>query len=430
MAESLVWTSLRGTDSHGVARVPVYVERLRDGDHQQPRPRPSVLRRDGAVAVVDGDRGPGQVASVFATDLSVELAREHGVGVVTVRHSGHNGAQAFYAMRAAEQGMVAIALTNTEPLVIPHGGAEPALGTNPICLAAPSADGVFDLDMATSQVAMNRICNARDEGRPIPESWGVDARRAADHRRRRGRRRRCRSAATRATRSAVMVEVLCGVLAGAGVRHGVGQLYGEGGEQQDIGHFHLAIDPERTVGRDRFAAVLGGLLDELRAIPPAPGFDEVLAPGDPEDRARAERERVGRADRAGAVADAVRAQPRAGRGRAGPANVNCGWVGERESGPGGGILHPILPRGRYRPLGRTVSCSSGVQPHQDRMLRRNPPRGRLTSFPTQPGLTFARATPAARRTARRGSPAGSRGRPRARSSSSRRRTRCGGRPPR
>ena len=77
------------------------------------------------------------------------------------------------------------------------------------------------------------------------------------------------------------------------VRHGVGQLYGDGGEQQDTGHFHLVIDPERTVGRDRFAAVLGGLLGELRAIPPAPGFGEVLAPGDPEDRARAERERNG-----------------------------------------------------------------------------------------------------------------------------------------
>ena len=291
MAASLVWTSLRGTDSHGVARVPIYVERVRGGIINN-RPRPSVVRRDGAVAVVDGDHGPGQVASVLATDLSIELAREHGVGVVAVRRSGHNGAQAFYAMRAAEHGMVAIALTNTEPLVIPHGGAEPALGTNPICLAAPSSGGVFNLDMATSQVAMNRIWNARDEGRPIPESWGVDAD---------GRPTTDAAAVTAAMPLGgykgyglgLMVEVLCGVLAGAGVRHGVGQLYGEGGEQQDTGHFHLAIDPERTVGRDRFAAVLGGLLGELRAIPPAPGFDEVLAPGDPEDRAFAEREQSG-----------------------------------------------------------------------------------------------------------------------------------------
>jgi LDH2 family malate/lactate/ureidoglycolate dehydrogenase len=90
-----------------------------------------------------------------------------------------------------------------------------------------------------------------------------------------------------------MVEVLCGVLAGAGVRHGVGGLYTGADVEQDVGHFHLALDPERTVGRERFAAVLGGLLGELRAIPPAPGFDEVLVPGDPEDRARAERERGG-----------------------------------------------------------------------------------------------------------------------------------------
>jgi ureidoglycolate dehydrogenase (NAD+) len=271
--------------------VPIYIERLRAGV-LNPRPRPSVERRDGAVAMVDGDQGPGQVASVFATDVSIELAREHGVGVVTVRRSAHFGAAAFYAMRAAEQGMVAMALTNTEPLVIPHGGSEPALGTNPICLAAPAGDGIFNLDMATSQVAMNRVWNARDEGRPIPEGWGVDA-----------DGRTTTDAAAVASGMplggykgyglALMVEVLSGVLAGAGVRHGVGELYGGHEAPQDTGHFHLAIDPERTVGRERFTAVLDGLLGELRAIPPAPDFDEVLVPGDPEDRARAERSQSG-----------------------------------------------------------------------------------------------------------------------------------------
>src|SRR4051794_15961291 len=93
VASTLIETSLRGTDSHGIARVPGYVERIRAGAIN-PRPRPAVVRRDGAVAVVDGDRGPGQVAATFATDLSVELAREHGSGVVTVRRSTHFGAAA------------------------------------------------------------------------------------------------------------------------------------------------------------------------------------------------------------------------------------------------------------------------------------------------------------------------------------------------
>jgi ureidoglycolate dehydrogenase (NAD+) len=292
VAETLVWTSLRGVDSHGVARVPVYAERLRSGVLNT-RPRPAVVTRDGAIAVVDGDHGPGQVAAVLATDLSIELAREHGAGVVSVRRSGHYGAAAFYAMRAAEAGLIGISMTNTEPLVIPFGGVEPALGTNPIAFAAPSAEGyIFNLDMATSQVAINRINNARDEGRAIPEGWGVD-----EHGEPTTDPAAVKSAVPlggyKGYGLALMVEVLCGVLSGAGVRYGVGDLYSGGQERQDSGHFHLAIDPERTIGRERFADVLAGLLDELRAIPPAHGFDEVLVAGDPQDRARAERERSG-----------------------------------------------------------------------------------------------------------------------------------------
>jgi LDH2 family malate/lactate/ureidoglycolate dehydrogenase len=284
IAETLVWTSLRGTDSHGVARVPLYVERLRTGVLNG-RPRPSVVQRDGAIAVVDGDHGPGQLAAVLATDLSVELAREHGLGLAVVRRSGHYGAAAFYAVRAAEAGLVGMSLTNAEPGVIPYGGIEPALGTNPIAMAAPLGGGaIFDLDMATSQVALNRINNARDEGRPIPEGWGVD-----EHGESTTDPMKVVAGVPlggyKGYALALMVEVLCGVLAGAGARADDGI--------RNIGHFHLAIDPERTVGRDAFAGVLGGLLDELRAIPPARGFDEVLVAGDPEDRARAQREREG-----------------------------------------------------------------------------------------------------------------------------------------
>ena len=230
---------------------------------------------------------------MFATDLSIELAREHGVGVVGVRRSGHYGAAAFYAMRAAEAGLLGISMTNTEPLVIPFGGVEPALGTNPIAFAAPSTDGyVFNLDMATSQVAINRINNARDEGRPIPEGWGVD-----EHGEPTTDPAAVKSAVPlggyKGYGLALMVEVLCGVLSGAGVREGVGDLYSGGQERQNSGHFHLAIDPERTVGRDRFAGVLAGLLDELRAITPAPGSTRCSWPATRRTARRAERERSG-----------------------------------------------------------------------------------------------------------------------------------------
>jgi ureidoglycolate dehydrogenase (NAD+) len=287
VAETLVATSLRGVDSHGVARLPIYVERLRAGVLNG-APRPRVDRRDGAVAVVDGDAGPGQIAGLFATDLSVELAREFGVGAVSVHSSNHYGAAGIYAARAARAGMIGLSTTNADPLAVPFGGASKALGTNPIAFAAPAADGVFVFDMATSQVAANKVFNARDEGRAIPEGWAVDESGAA---------------ITDPSEFyavvplggykgyglALMVEVLSGVLAGAAVTHGVAGLFANLERPQGLGHFHLALDPERTVGRERFASVLSGLLDELRAIPPAPGFEEVLVAGDPEERAERER---------------------------------------------------------------------------------------------------------------------------------------------
>ena len=291
VATALVAASRRGVDSHGVARVPIYAQRLRaglvNGD-----PHPGVVQRYGATALVDADHGPGQVAGVYATDLSVELARQHGVGVVAVRHSTHYGSAGFYAVRAAAAGMIGVSTTNSEPFVIPYGGTGHALGTNPIALAAPTADGIFDVDMATSQVAVNRIINAREEGRGIPEGWGVDEQ---------GRTTTDPAEVFAAVPLggykgyglAVLVEILSGVLPGAGVRHGVGRMYEELDRKQDVGSFHLALDPDRFAGRDRFAEVLTGMLGDLKAIPPAEGFDEVLVPGEPEARAQEQRDRDG-----------------------------------------------------------------------------------------------------------------------------------------
>lgn len=291
VAASLVEASLRGVDSHGVARLPVYVERLRAGGLNR-APRPRVVREHGATALVDGDDGPGQVAGVFAAELSAELARRHGVGAVSVRGSAHYGAAAHYVIPLARRGLVALSTTNADPLVIPFGGRAPELGTNPIALAAPAGDEIFVLDMATSQVAANRVWGARDAGRPIPEGWAVDKHGVPT----------TDPAAAEAMvplggykgyALATMVEILSGVLAGAGVGYGVSPLFGGHDRPQQAGHFHLALDPERTVGRTRFEELLGGLLARLRDSPPAEGFDEVLVAGDPEERTRRERQADG-----------------------------------------------------------------------------------------------------------------------------------------
>ncbi len=291
MAVSLGEASVRGVDSHGVARLPVYVERLRAGGLNR-APRPRVVREHAAVALVDGDDGPGQVAGVFAAELSAKLAARHGVGAVSVRGSSRYGAAAHYVMPLARRGLVALSTTNADPLVTPFAGRVPELGTNPIALAAPASDGLFVLDMATSQVAANRVWAASDEGRPIPEGWAVDEHGAST----------TDPAAAQAMVPlggykgyglAMMVEILSGLLAGAGVGFGVSPLFDADDRPQQVGHFHLALDPERTVGRAGFEEMLQDLLERLRRSPPAGGFPEVQVPGDPEERTRREREDEG-----------------------------------------------------------------------------------------------------------------------------------------
>ena len=291
VAHSLVDANLRGVDSHGILRLPVYSRRLTEGLMNRD-PHPRVLREDGAVALVDADEGPGQVAGVFATDLAIRLAEAHGLGAVGVRRSSHYGAAGYYVRRAARAGHVALSTTNAEPYVVPFGGAKWALGTNPLAFGAPRGEGTFEFDMATSQVALGKILLAREKGVPIEPTWGVDAAGAA-------------TTDPDAVESVVplggykgyglglMVEILSGVLTGSGLTRGIGRMYDEWDRRQDVGHFVLVIDPERTIGRERFATLLEGLLAELKAIPPALGVDEVLVPGEPEDRVARARERAG-----------------------------------------------------------------------------------------------------------------------------------------
>lgn len=291
VAKLLVEANLRGVDSHGTSRLPTYVERLRAG-LVNCDPEPVIEKREGALAVVDGDLGPGQVAGLFATELAIEIAREHGISAVGVRRSTHFGAAAAYVIRPAQAGLIGISMTNAEPLTVPFGGVRAALGTNPIAFAAPARTGTFVLDMATSQVAANRVILARDEGEAsIPEGWAVDARGVPTT-----DPARFESVVPlggyKGYGLALMVEILSGVLVGSGVTHGIGRMYDDWDRPQDVGHFFCVLDPQRMAG-PRFSERLDELLAELRAVPPAPGFDEVLVAGDPEERTQRERERDG-----------------------------------------------------------------------------------------------------------------------------------------
>ena len=177
-ADVLVRSDLRGVESHGVSNMfRIYVKDYQDG-RLNPAPGWKVLRETAATAVIDAERRLGIIMGPKAMRLAVEKAKAAGVGVVTVRNSGHFGAIGHHAMIAVEQDMVGMCLGGSgipELSVVPTFSAEPMFGTNPIAIAAPAEkEAPFLFDVATSAIAGNKIRLAVRTGAPLLPGWVAD----------------------------------------------------------------------------------------------------------------------------------------------------------------------------------------------------------------------------------------------------------------
>ena len=174
-AETLVWANLRGVDSHGVLRIPRYLELIGTGAIN-PKPSMTMRMQAGAIGMLDADQAPGPVAMNRAMDEAIAIARRLHLGWVVARDITHAGAVGHFALRAAEQGMAGLVMTASGPLMAWPGSAGAVVSTNPLAIAIPAAGRApLLLDMSTAAVALGKIMAAKDAGATIPEGWGVDA---------------------------------------------------------------------------------------------------------------------------------------------------------------------------------------------------------------------------------------------------------------
>jgi LDH2 family malate/lactate/ureidoglycolate dehydrogenase len=287
VADSLVQADLWGHSSHGLLRLPWYAARLRSGAVRAGTD-PVVLSDTGPLVLLDGRDGIGQVLTERARRLAVERARTHGVGVVGVRNSNHFGTAMYFTRRAAQEGFVAVLTTNASPAMAPWGGREKRLGTNPWSIAAPGPDGrVVAVDIANTAVARGKIYLAHSRGEPIPETWALTADGApttdpaegvlgvvlpmAGH---------------KGYAISFLMDVLSGALTGSAVGTGVHGPY-EADRPSGAGHLFLVLDPDAFGNRTGYEARVRHLIDEVKTVPLAQGFDEVFYPGEVEDRAEA-----------------------------------------------------------------------------------------------------------------------------------------------
>jgi L-2-hydroxycarboxylate dehydrogenase (NAD+) len=297
-ADVLVSANLRGIDSHGVARARRYVQGLRDGV-MLAQPEKRVIRETAVTALLDGGAGLGQVVGVRAMRMAIEKALEAGVGFVAVRNSNHYGIAGYYSMMALEEDLIGVSMTNAAPLVVPTFGKDAVLGTNPMSIAVPTGqERPFVLDMATSVVTRGKLEEYERQEKPLVEGWATDNQGVPT------------SSAGQVLRNlkersgggilplggageeqgghkgyglALLVDILCGVLPGAGYATGVYPKDGAGHAlPSDIGHFFGALRVDAFRPLKDFQRSMDDIIGTLRSSAKALGRERIFVHGEKE----------------------------------------------------------------------------------------------------------------------------------------------------
>jgi LDH2 family malate/lactate/ureidoglycolate dehydrogenase len=285
VAHCLVSADLRGVDTHGLIRLPGYLDRVRHG-LINPKPELAPKRVTPAAATLDGQNGFGFVVGTRAMVEAIAIARELGIGVVSVKRSTHFGMAASYVLQALDAGLIALVFSNASPAMPPWGARSAMLGTNPFAAGAPAGKHPpYLLDMSPAVAARGKIRKAERRGDTIPLGYALDGA---------GR------PTTDPTAALGGVVLPIGGYKGSGLSMLMDIFGGDVGDQykaydraQDVGHFFLAMRPDLFIGADEYRRRMDTLIDRVHAAPRAEGFDEVLVPGEPELRHEAERRRTG-----------------------------------------------------------------------------------------------------------------------------------------
>jgi LDH2 family malate/lactate/ureidoglycolate dehydrogenase len=296
IADTLVQADLWGHQSHGVLRMPWYLERIRLGT-MSPTTKIDTVRDHGAVAVLDGNEGVGQVIAKHAMTLAISKAKTHGMASVAVRNSNHFGTLMYFTRMATEQSCIAFLTSNGGPAMAPWGGAKTKLiGANPWSIAAPVSAissssapagklAPMMLDMANTGVARGKIYLAKNRGERIPEGWAMDS----DGRPTTDPEEAIKGlilpmAHHKGYAIATLMDVFAGVLSGSKFLDGVFSPY-HYDKKSGAGHMFTVYDIEAFMPLQEFHARMAVFVGTIKANPKAEGVSEIFYPGEMEANA-------------------------------------------------------------------------------------------------------------------------------------------------
>lgn len=296
VAASLVDANLKGYESHGVMRVPYYVQAIKEGE-VVPGAELAILEEGASRVVADGNWGLGQVQAMRLIAMLAAKANSSGLGLGTMMHSGHIGRLGEYCEKTAADGLVSMLMVNSHGgavRVAPPGGKAPRLSTNPLAIGVPNGNQPLVLDFSTSATAEGKVRVKKIAGQTCPDGWLIDNQGRAT----------CDpnvlygsppgsilpmggAQAYKGFGLGLMIEILTGALSGGNCAKTVP--YPKKGNCV----FILLIDPARFGGADHFQSEVQQLTDYVKSCPRIEGCEEIILPGDPERRLAEQRRASG-----------------------------------------------------------------------------------------------------------------------------------------
>ncbi|HQB97376.1 MAG: Ldh family oxidoreductase [Candidatus Cloacimonadaceae bacterium] len=296
-ADVLIASDLRGIESHGIGRLKMYYDRIKQGI-QKPVTHIDVIRNKYATAVWDGNHGMGHVIGHKAMQTAIDKAKLYGLGSVAVRNSTHYGICGYYADMAARQDMIGLTFTNARPSICPTNGVQPLLGTNPICFGAPTnLPYPFIYDAATSISQRGKIEQYAREEKPTPPYWAInlqgeaqtDTKKLLDDLIEQTACMLPLGGTEEVTGShkgyglSAMVEILSAALQNGSYLNG---LWGRDAEGKAVpyclGHFFLAINIDFFTEIEDFKAIVTDICVQLQNSKRLPGRDRIWVAGEKE----------------------------------------------------------------------------------------------------------------------------------------------------
>lgn len=292
VADALVLADLRGMQSHGVLRVPVYAEKIRAGGFRAGRKGRVVLETAGTV-LLDGEHGIGQVLTIVAMDRAIEKARGNGIGAAGVFNSNHHGEAAYYVLHAIRKDMIALVATNGSPNMPAWGGTTKMTGPLPFTAGVPALEEQpFIIDAALGVTNRGKLIYMRSKGEKIPPGWGVDrnAQPTDDPGKVLDGGWILPIGGHKGFGITMFLEILSGVLTGALIGSAIRDLYdARASEPQGLGHFCIAIDPNAFMPIGQFKRRMDEMIRMVKASRLAPGNERMIIPGQLEFEKEAQR---------------------------------------------------------------------------------------------------------------------------------------------